>query len=88
IGVSRAAGPRRTHAGPRRSSEQGNGPTVTGAPEPLSDRARPWWTNERARSALGAGFDVRDFHHQVLGHGPLPLDTLDEVVARWVAAVR
>ncbi|MGH3736300.1 MAG: DUF2784 family protein [Micromonosporaceae bacterium] len=48
VGVSRAAGPRRTHAGPRRSSELGDGPTVTGAPEPLSDRARPWWTNERA----------------------------------------
>src|SRR4051794_37251494 len=39
VGVSRAVGPRRTHAGPRRSSEQGDGPTVTGAPESSSDRA-------------------------------------------------
>src|SRR5207244_11290699 len=46
VGVSRAAGPRRTHGGPRRSGELGDGPVVTGAPEPSSDRARPWWTNE------------------------------------------
>jgi hypothetical protein len=46
IGASRAAGPRRTHAGPRRSREQGDGPTVTGALEPTSARVRQGCTNE------------------------------------------
>ncbi|MEV0269189.1 DUF885 domain-containing protein [Hamadaea sp. NPDC050747] len=35
---------------------------------------------ERMRAARGASFDIRDFHHAVLGHGPLPLSTLEEVV--------
>jgi uncharacterized protein (DUF885 family) len=39
---------------------------------------------ERERSALGPAFDLRAFHHEVLAHGPLPLDTLEELVtARW-----
>jgi uncharacterized protein (DUF885 family) len=35
---------------------------------------------DRAREALGAAYDPREFHHQVLGHGPVPLDTLEEIV--------
>jgi uncharacterized protein (DUF885 family) len=31
----------------------------------------------RDRSAQRTGYDVRDFHHEVIGHGTLPLDTLD-----------
>ena len=39
---------------------------------------------ERERAALGPTFDLRAFHHEVLAHGPLPLDTLEELVtARW-----
>jgi uncharacterized protein (DUF885 family) len=37
---------------------------------------------ESMRARKGADFDVRDFHHAVLGHGPLPLSTLEEIVAR------
>lgn len=37
-----------------------------------------------AKAAMGARFDIREFHHQVLGHGPLPLHTLEEVVSDWV----
>jgi uncharacterized protein (DUF885 family) len=36
-----------------------------------------------AQTTLGPRFDIREFHHQVLGHGPLPLDTLGEVVTTW-----
>jgi uncharacterized protein (DUF885 family) len=36
---------------------------------------------DRVRAAEGAGFDYRDFHHRVLSHGSVPLDTLDEIVA-------
>lgn len=32
---------------------------------------------DRARSA--GDFDIREFHHQLLAHGSLPLDTLDEL---------
>jgi uncharacterized protein (DUF885 family) len=35
---------------------------------------------DRLRAAQGAGFDYRDFHHRVLGHGSVPLDTLDEII--------
>jgi uncharacterized protein (DUF885 family) len=35
---------------------------------------------ERARQRQADGFDLKDFHHAVLGHGPVPLDTLEEIV--------
>jgi uncharacterized protein (DUF885 family) len=38
-----------------------------------------------AQSRLGARFDVKAFHDAVLGHGPLPLGTLREAVARDLA---
>ena len=41
---------------------------------------------ERARSALGARFDLRRFHDAVLGGGALPLDLLGRRVERWIAA--
>lgn len=34
----------------------------------------------RERVVTSGGQDLRDFHHQVLGHGPVPLDTLEEIV--------
>jgi uncharacterized protein (DUF885 family) len=41
---------------------------------------------EYARTQLGAGFDIRDFHSAVLDHGTLPLATLRKVVETWVRA--
>jgi uncharacterized protein (DUF885 family) len=38
-----------------------------------------------AEQALGDRFDIRAFHDQVIGNGPLPLAVLDEVVTRWTA---
>jgi uncharacterized protein (DUF885 family) len=40
----------------------------------------------RAEKALGAGFDLRAFHNEVLVHGAVPLDVLDAAVNRWIAA--
>jgi uncharacterized protein (DUF885 family) len=42
----------------------------------------------RAQRALGARFDIRDFHEAVLEQGALPLDLLDEQVDRYIAAKR
>ena len=39
---------------------------------------------EQARKELGEKFDVRAFHDEVLGHGALPLDVLEEVIRAWV----
>ena len=38
-----------------------------------------------AERTLGDRFDIRAFHDTVLGHGPLPLGVLDEVVRGWTA---
>jgi uncharacterized protein (DUF885 family) len=38
--------------------------------------------------ALGARFDIRAFHAQVLGSGALPLPVLEAKIDGWIAAVR
>jgi uncharacterized protein (DUF885 family) len=43
---------------------------------------------ERARTALGASFDIRGFHDTVLGGGALPLPILERRVDDWIAASR
>ncbi|HXO42103.1 MAG TPA: DUF885 family protein [Thermoanaerobaculia bacterium] len=41
---------------------------------------------DRARQQLGARFDIRAFHDEVLGAGALPLDVLEARIDRWIAA--
>lgn len=41
---------------------------------------------ERAKAKLGAKFDLKAFHDEVLSGGALPLDLLDARVNRWIAA--
>lgn len=43
---------------------------------------------EKARSELGAKFDIRGFHDEVLGGGALPLDVLEQRIDRWIARVK
>jgi uncharacterized protein (DUF885 family) len=40
---------------------------------------------QRAQDALGAAFDLREFHRVVLTSGGLPLALLDTVVDRYIA---
>jgi uncharacterized protein (DUF885 family) len=41
---------------------------------------------ERAKKELGAKFDVREFHDEILGAGALPLDVLEKRIDAWIAA--
>ena len=38
----------------------------------------------RAQEALGPRFDIRAFHDEILGGGPLPLDVLEERIRAWI----
>ncbi len=39
-----------------------------------------------AEKAMGSRFDIKGFHDTVLGHGMVPLGTLDRLVQTWAAA--
>ena len=41
---------------------------------------------EKAKAALGAKFDIREFHAQVLDSGALPMAILEQKIDRWIAA--
>ncbi|WP_223796047.1 DUF885 domain-containing protein [Sphingomonas nostoxanthinifaciens] len=41
---------------------------------------------ERATTALGGRFDIRDYHDQVLGTGALPLQVLEAKIDGWIKA--
>ena len=40
---------------------------------------------DEARQRLGDRFDIRAFHDEVLGNGPLPLDILQSQVETWIS---
>ena len=42
----------------------------------------------RAQAQLGAAFDVRDFHSQILRDGAVPMNVLTAKVDRWIEAKR
>jgi uncharacterized protein (DUF885 family) len=41
---------------------------------------------DKAKTALGAKFDIKAFHDEVLDSGALPLDVLEKRVDAWIAA--
>jgi uncharacterized protein (DUF885 family) len=41
---------------------------------------------EKAKNALGARFDIRDFHDVVLKNGAVPLPILEELVDGYIAS--
>jgi uncharacterized protein (DUF885 family) len=43
---------------------------------------------ERAKDALGARFDIRAFHDEVLGAGALPLEILEQRIDEWIARTK
>ncbi|ALG07517.1 DUF885 domain-containing protein [Kibdelosporangium phytohabitans] len=42
----------------------------------------------RAQGELGSAFDIKGFHDLVLGAGPVPMATLDRIVAEWTEAAK
>jgi uncharacterized protein (DUF885 family) len=45
-----------------------------------------WRLRREAEAALGADFDLKGFHHAVLGKGPVPLSLLEKQVQAWVGS--
>ena len=43
---------------------------------------------DKARAALGAAFDIRAFHDEVLGAGALPMDVLEARIDAWIARTK
>jgi len=43
---------------------------------------------ERAKKELGAKYDIRAFHDEILNGGALPLDVLEARVATWMQAIK
>ena len=41
---------------------------------------------EQAQKELGAKYDIKSFHDEILGAGPLPLEVLHTRVTAWIAA--
>jgi uncharacterized protein (DUF885 family) len=39
---------------------------------------------EQAKTELGAKFDIKAFHDEILNGGAMPLDLLQERVGRWI----
>ena len=38
----------------------------------------------RAEEALGADFDIREFHDEILMTGAMPLPVLERKISRWI----
>ncbi|MDA8781443.1 DUF885 domain-containing protein [Gammaproteobacteria bacterium] len=38
----------------------------------------------KAETELGKNFDIKDFHHEILKRGALPLDTLEKYIDEWI----
>lgn len=43
---------------------------------------------EKAQTAMGDKFDIRQYHDLVLTSGPVPLNVLEERVDQWIASVK
>jgi uncharacterized protein (DUF885 family) len=43
---------------------------------------------QRAKTELGAKFDIRAFHDQVIGAGAIPLDVLEQRINLWIQNTR
>ncbi|MCG7536034.1 DUF885 domain-containing protein [Pseudoalteromonas sp. OOF1S-7] len=42
----------------------------------------------KAEAALGSDFDIREFHHQILRHGSVPLSVLETQIDKYIESVQ
>ncbi|MEC4090192.1 DUF885 domain-containing protein [Pseudoalteromonas rubra] len=42
----------------------------------------------KAEAALGDAFDIREFHHQILRHGSVPLNVLETQIDKYIASAQ
>ncbi|KAF7785632.1 hypothetical protein PRUB_a4353 [Pseudoalteromonas rubra] len=42
----------------------------------------------KTEAALGDAFDIREFHHQILRHGSVPLNVLETQIDKYIASVQ
>jgi uncharacterized protein (DUF885 family) len=43
---------------------------------------------EKSKAQLGAKFDLKQFHNQILTHGALPLALMERVIDEWIAKTK
>ena len=43
---------------------------------------------DNSKDQLGARIDIKDFHHEILKRGALPLDILEEYINQWIAETK
>ena len=43
---------------------------------------------DRSKDQLGDSFNIKDFHHEVLKRGALPLDILEQYIDQWILEVK
>jgi len=43
---------------------------------------------ERAKTTLGAKYNIKDYHEAVLNCGPVPLDILESMIAGYVKTAK
>ena len=43
---------------------------------------------DKSKDELGTRFDIKDFHHEILKRGALPLDILEEYINQWIAETK
>jgi prolyl oligopeptidase len=43
---------------------------------------------DRSKDQLGDSFNIKDFHHEVLKRGALPLDILEQYIDQWILDVK
>jgi uncharacterized protein (DUF885 family) len=41
---------------------------------------------QKATDQLGDKFDIKEFHNMILGHGPMPIQILEQVALDWILA--
>ena len=56
------------------------------AVEATADAVNTMKLRDKAKAELGDRFDPREFHHEILKDGSMPLEILEAKIDRWIAS--